>query len=43
MFFSQNNFHVLVIHQVGVHLEREDKLLVNSEPDQPISNLCAYI
>ena len=42
-FFLQSNFHVVVIHELGVHLGRGEKLLVNIELDQTISSVCAYI
>ena len=34
---------MLVIHELGMNLDRGEKLLVNSDPDQPISSLCAPI
>ena len=34
---------VLVIHEVGVHLERGYKLLVNIDHEHPISIFCASI
>ena len=34
---------MLVIHKLGIHLERGGELLVNSDPEQPMSSLFASI
>ena len=34
---------MLVIHKVGIDLERGEKLLTNSDPEHTISSLCASI
>ena len=34
---------MLVIHELGVHLDRRGKLLVNSDSEQTISSVCAYV
>ena len=39
MFFSQRDFHVLVIHELLVHLLRGGKLLDNIYHEQPMSSL----
>ena len=39
MFFLQINFHVLVIHELGVNLVRGRKLSDNRDPEQPMSSL----
>ena len=36
MFFLQRDFHLLVIHNLGVHLVSGEKLLENRYPDQPV-------
>ena len=39
MFFSKRNFHMLVIHELGVYLVRVGKLLDNRYPEQPMYSL----
>ena len=39
MFFSERNFHELVIHEAGVNLIRGEILLDYREPDNPMSIL----
>ena len=39
-FFLQRNFHMLVIHDLVVHLVSGLKLLENRYPDQYMSSLC---
>ena len=43
MFFSQGNFRMLVIHELGIHLVRGWKLLYNRVPENHMSSLWYYV